>query len=515
MIWSGARDAPSPRAERTPRPGSTVWTVGVGIAEPPAMTISTGGTGPRAVALGMLLLAWSFPAEAQWSGTPWSGVRYQERTDPGPRRVRALEIDLCDAGMTLRATRPAEANQTVSSWGSGVGVQAAINANMWHCGDLCGVGIGNGERFASEDDNHWGYLSFSLDGVDYPWDYETHPPPIWVEQAVGGHPRLVNAGAPMPSFAGNCLERHPRTSAGFNAARDKLVLAVVDGRSSTSVGATCAEMASIMVGLGAHEAINLDGGGSSTMWLSDRGVVNVPSDGSQRVVRNHLGLFSHAEGAPRHCVHHGALSVDAGRLRPLSREVSEAWGFTLLDLRSWPQEFIDAYERGPAVEPPRLIRADGDVAIYVVDRGWRRHVADPNSLRGWHLHHQPVDVLPAAEVDAIPLGRPLTRFPYLAVTPAHDVFLVDHPEPDPEPEPQLDAGLPDAGLSDAGLADDGGTVGPVPRLDAGAMADAMTSSEDRRSMLSSGCSATRDGPSGGLPAVASLLVLSLVLRRRA
>ena len=44
--------------------------------------------------------------------------------------------------------------------------------------------------------------------------------------------------------------------------------------------------------LGAHWALNLDGGGSSTMWIRDRGVVNVPSDGAPRTVANHVGLFA-------------------------------------------------------------------------------------------------------------------------------------------------------------------------------------------------------------------------------
>ncbi len=474
---------------------------------------------PAIVGLALLLVGLEPSAgRAQWAATPWPGVRYLERTDPGPVRVRALEIDLCEPGMTLRATRPAEANQTVSSWGSAVGVQAAVNANMWHCGALCGVGIGNGERFASEDDTHWGYLSFSPDGVDYPWDYEVHPPPIWVEQAVGGHPRLVNEGAPMPAFAGNCLERHPRTAAGFSRERDKLVLAVVDGRSSTSVGMTCQRMAELMVGLGAHEALNLDGGGSTTMWLSDRGVVNRPSDGSQRTVRNHLGVFTHREGTPRHCGAHRALPVEAGRLRPVSRPVSEAFGFTLLDLRLWPQGFIDAYARGPALEDPRLVRADGQPAVYLIDRGHRRHVTSPRSLQGWHLHRLPIEVRPPAEVEAIPLGPPLTLFPYLAVSPSHEVFLVDHPEPSaPEPPPPaMDAGGSDTG-SDAGASDagtDGGARVADAGVGAGAPFDGGASAPNASAALTGTCAASGRSSRSAWPVVLGIAVLLGARARR-
>ena len=455
-----------------------------------------------------LLTAFAATADAQWSNTPWSGIRAIERTDPGPVRIRAFEVDLCSPGMTVRATRPAEANQVVSSWASSVDVQVAVNANMWHCGALCGVGIGNGESFGAPDDNHWGYLAFMPEHVDYPWDYDTIPPAPWIEQAVGGHPRLVNAGAPIPEFAGNCLERHPRTSGGFNADRTKLILAVADGRSSSSIGMTCASMANLMVSLGAHEAINLDGGGSSTAWRADRGVLNVPSDGRQRTVRNHLGARSYGEGVPRYCSTHRALTAEEGVLRPLSQPVSEAFGFSLLDLRLWSGEAIAGYDVGSPVEMPRLIRATGEPAVYLVDGGFRRHVINPRSLLGFHLHDNPIEELSVAEVEAYPMGPPLTQYPYIAVGPApdHDAYLVDVPLP-PLPMPDagptdLDAGADDAGSDpDAGRDEDAGMLDAGPGTDGGA--DAGSSS------LTGGCSASHADAFG-----LSFLMLAIALSRR-
>ncbi|WP_062520333.1 phosphodiester glycosidase family protein [Demequina silvatica] len=66
----------------------------------------------------------------------------------------------------------------------------------------------------------------------------------------------------------------PRTAIGMIDA-NHYVLVVVDGRSSESAGVTLDELAQIMIDLGATEAYNLDGGGSSTM-VSDGAVVNVP-----------------------------------------------------------------------------------------------------------------------------------------------------------------------------------------------------------------------------------------------
>lgn len=69
---------------------------------------------------------------------------------------------------------------------------------------------------------------------------------------------------------------NPRTAVGYTAAREVIFL-VVDGRQSQSEGVTFEELAEIFVGLGAKEAINLDGGGSSTFW-ADGKVINSPSD---------------------------------------------------------------------------------------------------------------------------------------------------------------------------------------------------------------------------------------------
>jgi len=108
---------------------------------------------------------------------------------------------------------------------------------------------------------------------------------------VGGGPRLVARGrvrlrssaegfAPVsaPWFFGSFVaSRQPRTLAGVR--RDGgLLLVTVDGRApGWSVGVTLAEAARVMRSLGAREALNLDGGGSSAMAVRGR-TVSRPSD---------------------------------------------------------------------------------------------------------------------------------------------------------------------------------------------------------------------------------------------
>lgn len=82
--------------------------------------------------------------------------------------------------------------------------------------------------------------------------------------------------------------RNPRTVLAWNA--NYWFQVVCDGRSAASVGMTFQEMADFLIGvLGATEAVNYDGGGSSTMVVNGT-IRNVPSDGSQRAVANAIML---------------------------------------------------------------------------------------------------------------------------------------------------------------------------------------------------------------------------------
>lgn len=85
--------------------------------------------------------------------------------------------------------------------------------------------------------------------------------------------------------------RHPRTAIAINK-NNKLIMLVVDGRHSQAHGMSLIELGQTLKWLGANDAMNLDGGGSSTLYLAEKGVVNYPSDNKkfdhegQRVVAN-------------------------------------------------------------------------------------------------------------------------------------------------------------------------------------------------------------------------------------
>ena len=115
---------------------------------------------------------------------------------------------------------------------------------------------------------------------------------------IGGWPRILRNGenvvAEAPAQEGtisrNAEARHPRTAIGFSRDTSILYLLVVDGRQEASVGMTLTELATLMRRLGAWNAMNFDGGGSSTMVV-DGAVVNKPSDNTgEREIGNALVL---------------------------------------------------------------------------------------------------------------------------------------------------------------------------------------------------------------------------------
>lgn len=77
-----------------------------------------------------------------------------------------------------------------------------------------------------------------------------------------------------------CNDRHPRTAMGEKA-DGTVVLLVVDGRAKESAGMSIPELQKLMKWLGCRDAINLDGGGSTAMYVKGQpfnGIVSYPSD---------------------------------------------------------------------------------------------------------------------------------------------------------------------------------------------------------------------------------------------
>ncbi|MGQ9697520.1 MAG: phosphodiester glycosidase family protein [Armatimonadota bacterium] len=120
-----------------------------------------------------------------------------------------------------------------------------------------------------------------------------------VTNAISGGPYVVKNAREYIDLAAEGFAqsfgvlRHPRTLLGVTES-GRLLIVTVDGRQSISAGMTLQEAARLMLSLGAVTAVNLDGGGSTT--LAVRGVVvNSPSDGKERPVTTALVLYSASE----------------------------------------------------------------------------------------------------------------------------------------------------------------------------------------------------------------------------
>lgn len=121
-----------------------------------------------------------------------------------------------------------------------------------------------------------------------------------INAAVSGGVILVRQGRLGDSAVQTNHDRHPRTALGISEDQSTLYWLLVDGRSQVSVGMTYMDMARFFQHIGAYHAINLDGGGSSTLaaWDFEQErvvVLNVPSDGNQRYVPDGIGLFHAGE----------------------------------------------------------------------------------------------------------------------------------------------------------------------------------------------------------------------------
>jgi hypothetical protein len=148
---------------------------------------------------------------------------------------------------------------------------------QFSCGALDDVPLAAGEfvLVATGEAAEW-----MKQNIQHPLSFDSSFPLADVDFVVGGSHVLIQNGEP----AGGSLPagRHPRTAIGIDE-EGFAYLVVADGRSSASFGMSLAELQMYLDGLGLLNAINLDGGGSSTMVLRGS-VMNTPSDGRERSV---------------------------------------------------------------------------------------------------------------------------------------------------------------------------------------------------------------------------------------
>lgn len=248
----------------------------------------------------------------------FQGVVYtrQARSTPRPLMIHVVEVDLAAPGVDFLITPGDDTSslelpaRTTSAFLKDFRVQVAINGSfsrpfragvfLWdyypHGGDpvdVLGLAISNGDVYSDAQEGR-PVLCVSAGQAQI----RASDCPSGTSQALAGGPILVEGGRSVVHDA--TCKLHPRTAVGVDAQGKTIWLIIVDGRQPHySEGVTLAELADIAVELGAQMALNLDGGGSSTLVMAaDRGTstLNAPIHTRipmrQRPVANHLGVYA-------------------------------------------------------------------------------------------------------------------------------------------------------------------------------------------------------------------------------
>ncbi len=254
------------------------------------------------------------PARTDLKTILFPGIAYQReaRSTPRPYMLHIVTIDLNAPGIGVLVTpdnRGIRA-RTTSEFVKEFKLQVAINANYFfpfreehpwdfypHSGDkvnVLGQAISQGMVY-SPPKSGWPVLCF--DRNNRAQIMESDRCPDGTLQAVAGIDMLVSEGKAVKSDASDAKKPYARVAVA--CAKQKLWLIAVDGKQPHySEGVTLDELSEIIVNLGADAALNLDGGGSTTMVVRDRSgirVLNSPIHTKlpmrERPVANHLGFY--------------------------------------------------------------------------------------------------------------------------------------------------------------------------------------------------------------------------------
>lgn len=238
---------------------------------------------------------------------PFTGVRHYHslHTVPRPLNVHIVQFDLRAPGVSFGVRPPGLAPhenslKTVKTFLSELrqarpDACAAINGSFFGQStegvvSNSGLVVSDGTAYSSFD---------SWDGLPWPavhiasnnvcnlvqrpapsyFGYETMPP-LNLYNAISGGEVILSNGvnvANHPGCPGDPFSMHPRTAIGFSP--NKVYFVTVDGRQTgISEGVTTSELADLLLQYGVKNAVNLDGGGSTTLVFADSSprVVNVP-----------------------------------------------------------------------------------------------------------------------------------------------------------------------------------------------------------------------------------------------
>lgn len=221
--------------------------------------------------------------------------------------VHITRVDLNCKNIELIGSDKSDNGTTVSEFAQKYRTAVAINANFfWKDFTPIGLVVNNGKRWSKYGDTRSRVL-FACDKANKCFiEDKNRTTPLntkWKTVIAGWHwfnPKTNKFECAANDKVG-CVQsiftdKHPRTFIGLNEAKNWLYLVVVEGRQFGFQGLTLDELATIAQKLELTKAVNLDGGGSSTMVINNKRANSLPLlQGSERKVSNHLGIRLKAE----------------------------------------------------------------------------------------------------------------------------------------------------------------------------------------------------------------------------
>lgn len=277
------------------------------------------------VAIAVGYLFWYFHRPLPQSITNrilFDGIIYSRivRTDPIYQITHITKVNLTADGLSFLVTPSGQLDnfdfkaQTTSQFLEQYDLQLAINGDFFdpwkdyglfnfypHVGDGTNArGLsasqGNITTVGYAPPEHYVTLYLSRDNRA---SFTTPQGEIY--NAISGNVRLIHQGQQSEIGTSSYYQkRHPRTAIGLSEDSNTLIIVVIDGRQPNySVGATIPELTQILLDAGAYNAINLDGGGSSTLVIDDNGnpkqlnsSIQSRIPARERPIANHLGIYA-------------------------------------------------------------------------------------------------------------------------------------------------------------------------------------------------------------------------------
>jgi len=256
-----------------------------------------------ALAAALLLAACALVEPTPASGElPWQqrtpGLAYLAFSPLKDSVVHVLRVDLRSPGIEVAVSPPAERGRPMSEMPSAIGSLAGVNASFFRS-DFVPLGwtFSKGEAWQPRLETETGPF-LACDSQPH-CELHLHSPFAEPDAAkwrnvVAGRPWLVDEGrvrtpADDAQCEHLCAKTHPRTAVGIDAAGRYLYIVAAEGRRPPVLGLTLTQLSAVMLQLGARNALNLDGGGSTTMWLQGRSVAARPfNEPAMRPVANAL-----------------------------------------------------------------------------------------------------------------------------------------------------------------------------------------------------------------------------------